>query len=63
MMGPMGCVSNVRFNPHATVFGSGLRILGDESYDITGGNHAICRQLPMFGQQRHLHAKMPTVNC
>jgi len=27
-------------------------ILGDESYDITGGNHAICRQLPMFGQQR-----------
>jgi len=26
---------------------------GNESWDITGGNHPICRQLPMFGQQRY----------
>ena len=28
------------------------RIRGNESWDITGGSHPICRQLPMFGQQR-----------
>jgi len=27
--------------------------LGNESYDITGGSHPLCRQLPMFGQQRY----------
>lgn len=39
---------------NAVVWGSTLRILGNESYDMSGGQNGVCRKLPFYGQQRSL---------
>ena len=44
-------IEEVRSFPFGKQYFSNL-LLATEAYTITGGNHSICRQLPMFGMQK-----------
>ena len=44
-------IEEVRSFPFGNQYFSNL-LLANEAYTITGGNHSICRRLPMFGMQK-----------